>query len=136
MAEMPPRGRLSKFICALSTSRSRRTRHPDACTYPSTPSALVIRDGETAANRFGYASQAVDDLIDALPPMDDEESAREPVREIQQLVASDVPHVPLFFPDVVDVASSRLVLRRLDGLFNNRFSDLHRWDVTVPDPAR
>ena len=92
--------------------------------------------GETAANRFGYASQAVDALIDALPPLDDEKSAREPVREIQRLVALDVPHVPLFFPDVVDVSSSRLVLRRLDGLFSNRFSDLHRWDVTVPDPAR
>jgi peptide/nickel transport system substrate-binding protein len=88
--------------------------------------------GETGANRFGYASQAVDHLIDAMPPMDDEESARGPVREIQRLVALDVPHVPLFFPDVVDVASSRLVLDRLDGLFNNRFSDLHRWDVTVP----
>ncbi len=92
--------------------------------------------GEKAANRFGYASQAVDGLIDALPPLDDEESARDPVREIQRLVALDVPHVPLFFPDVVDVASSRLVLHKLDGLFNNRFSDLHRWDVTVPVPGR
>lgn len=91
--------------------------------------------GQSAGNRFGYASQAVDDLIDALPPMDEQESARGPVWEIQRLVARDVPHVPLFYPDVVDVASARLVLPRQDGLFANRFSDLHQWDVTAPDAA-
>jgi len=92
--------------------------------------------GNGGGNRFGYANRAVDDLIDALPPLDAPDPAHGAVWEIQRLVAKDVPHVPLFHPDVVDVASSRLVLPRLQGLATNRFSDLHRWDVKAPDATR
>jgi peptide/nickel transport system substrate-binding protein len=85
--------------------------------------------GDGTGNRFGYASKAVDDLLASLPPLDEEGAARDAVHKVQRLVAADAPHVPLFHPDVLDVAASWLVLPRLDGLVTNRFTDLHRWDV-------
>ncbi len=91
--------------------------------------------GADPGNRFGYANPAVDDLIDALPPLDESRAARAMVQDIQRLVARDVPHVPLFYADVVDVAASRLILPRLDALFGNRFYDLYQWDVMDPNPT-
>lgn len=95
------------------------------------PSFLRAFYHSGSGNRFGYANRAVDGLISALPPLDDPGAARDQVRDIQRLVASDMPHVPLFHPEVVHIASSRLELPRQDGLVTNRFSDLHHWDITL-----
>lgn len=99
------------------------------------PSPLFLRGfyhsggADGTGNRFGYASAAVDDLIDALP-LEQGGTAGPVARRIQQLVARDVPHVPLYHPDAVDIAASWLALPPLAGVVTSRFADLHRWDVT------
>ncbi|GIF46438.1 ABC-type transport system substrate-binding protein [Asanoa ferruginea] len=105
------------------------------------PSPSFLRgfyhSGENGAtNRFRYADPAVDRMLDALPPLDDEAAAVEPVRAVQRAVALGVPHTPLFHPDVVDVASAALRMPPLTGLYTNRFTDLHRWAHQTPAPAR
>jgi len=102
---------------------------------PSFLRSFYHSGGDGQANRFGYADPDVDRMIDALPPLDDEAAAAEPVRRIQRAVAAGVPHTPLFHPDVVDVASAALRLPPLTGLHTNRFSDLHRWELRVPTGA-
>lgn len=88
----------------------------------------------SGGNRFGYRNAAVDELIDTLPVDWDEAdpTAVAAVHDIQRRVDRDVPHTPLFFPKVIDVASTRLTLPPVDGLFISRFSDLHNWRITEP----
>jgi ABC-type oligopeptide transport system substrate-binding subunit len=88
----------------------------------------------SGGNRFGYRNAAVDELIDTLPVDWDEAdpTAVAAVHDIQRRVDRDVPHTPLFYPEVIDVASTRLTLPPVDGLFINRFSDLPHWRVTEP----
>jgi ABC-type transport system substrate-binding protein len=102
---------------------------------PSFLRSFYHSGGDGQPNRFGYADPDVDRMIDALPPLDDEVAAAEPVRRIQRAVAAGVPHTPLFHPDVVDVASVALRMPPLTGLHTNRFADLHRWALRVPSPA-
>jgi peptide/nickel transport system substrate-binding protein len=87
-----------------------------------------------SGNRFGYASPAVDALIDSMSLA--EQDATLAAWRVQQLVAQDVPHVPLFHPDVLDVAASWLALPPVTGLVTNRFASLHQWDIARADAAR
>jgi peptide/nickel transport system substrate-binding protein len=110
-------------------------------TLSPLPSPLFLRgfyhsggpDG--SGNRFGYASPAVDALIDSMS-MAGQDATLAAAWRVQQLVAQDVPHVPLFHPDVLDVAASWLALPPVTGLVTNRFANLHQWDIARADAAR
>ncbi|HTU73921.1 MAG TPA: ABC transporter substrate-binding protein [Trebonia sp.] len=109
-------------------------------TLSPLPSPSFLRDfyhsggPDGGGNRFGYRNRAVDALIDSMSMA--ARDATDAAWQVQRLVAQDVPHVPLFHPDVIDVAASWLALPPITGLVTNRFASLHQWDIARADTAR
>lgn len=75
--------------------------------YPTFYADLFASDG--AANNTGYASKTMDTLIQRLHKASDRDSAREIMWEIEALVATDVPYLPLYTAQITEAYRSDMV---------------------------
>jgi peptide/nickel transport system substrate-binding protein len=67
------------------------------------------------ANRGHYSNPRVDALLKAASADSDEATRRQDYVEVQQILADDLPSIPLWYPDNVVVHSSRLSNIRLNA---------------------
>jgi peptide/nickel transport system substrate-binding protein len=66
------------------------------------------------ANRGHYADLRVDALLQAASTANDDSSRRQDYVEIQQILAADLPTIPLWYPDNIVVHNARLTNLTLD----------------------
>jgi peptide/nickel transport system substrate-binding protein len=66
------------------------------------------------ANRGHYANPRVDALLKAASMATDDASRRRDYTEIQQILAADLPTIPLWYPDNIVIHSARLTHLTLD----------------------
>lgn len=66
------------------------------------------------ANRGHYSNPRVDGLLQAASATTDEDARRQDFIEIQQILAEDLPSIPLWYPDNVVIHSARLTHITLD----------------------
>ena len=80
------------------------------------------------ANRGHYSNARVDALLKAASMATDESARRQDYFQIQQILASDLPTVPLWYPDNIVIHSARLTNLTLDpggGFDFLRTAELH-----------
>ena len=83
---------------------------PDIFRYAYASSSFPPRGG----NRGRYANPRLDGLLRAAAGEADEGARRRDFIEVQQILATDLPSIPLWYPDVVVVHSTRLGKLRLE----------------------
>jgi peptide/nickel transport system substrate-binding protein len=80
------------------------------------------------ANRGHYANPRVDALLKAASTATDDDSRRNDYVQIQQILAIDLPTIPLWYPDNIVIHNARLTHLTLDpgGSFDFlRTAELH-----------
>ena len=83
---------------------------PDIFRYAYSAASFPPRGG----NRGYYASPRLDGLLEHAAAGTDETARRRDYLAVQQLLATDVPSIPLWYPDVVVVHATRLTNLHLD----------------------
>jgi len=76
---------------------------PDFNVYP-----FVTQSGIGAFNYVGYTNDRLQTLLDAARYLNDMGQRRRVYRQVSQILADDVPYVPLFFPKEFKLVSTRL----------------------------
>ncbi len=77
---------------------------PDIFRYAYATASFPPRGG----NRGHYSNERLDGLLRSAAEATSEEARRQEYVQVQQLLATDLPSIPLWYPDTVVVHSSRL----------------------------
>ncbi len=83
---------------------------PDIFRYAYASASFPPRGG----NRGRYSNPQVDDLLRRAAGETTEEARRQDEIQLQEVLATDLPSIPLWYPDVVVVHSARLTHMQLD----------------------
>ncbi len=99
---------------------------PDIFRYAFASASFPPR----GANRGGYSNPEVDRLLNLAATEDNHEKRRAAYRRVQQILAEDLPSLPLWFLDSVVIYN-----RRLSGVKASASGNFYFLETVVPNPA-